>query len=322
MVNQRRTIAPRPTPAGPTSAPAPDMEQIMAKLSEMEGKMTNVEVQVGSVKAQLNVVVAGNASAIRAIGALGSAHNTALVNSPAIPVAPVALLPVVPTKQTNNDVYTAIRKYMWKPKFSSRITAEILANNNKPRWNTDVPFNQSPNKELVVRILNYLEPKFESKGMRRSDLHKNLHTNFRSQSSKDKKSSSAKAAVNTRSRRANRAGESHSRRLNAYLDNEDAINEMMGKDCANMIIREAMSEGESDVETSESGTKRVIRTVRPGWRSDEFNRLITIVDSHVLDGMGLHSHQFLPRVFKSVSNSAAPNDVVSRLPQWAFRNDV
>ncbi|OAD65944.1 hypothetical protein PHYBLDRAFT_160717 [Phycomyces blakesleeanus NRRL 1555(-)] len=93
---------------------------------------------------------------------------------------------------------------MWDPKLKTRNQADILANESKPRWNTNVFFYKSPNKELVVRLLENLKRKFTYEGFREADLRARLHKNFTSQVSKARKTEEEIKVTNTRLRRAGR----------------------------------------------------------------------------------------------------------------------
>ncbi|KAG2191865.1 hypothetical protein INT47_005970, partial [Mucor saturninus] len=227
-----------------------------------------------------------------------------------------------PSHKTSVEVNRKIREFLWEPNFHANTPAEILANTNKPRWNTDVHFNVTPNKELVNRLLVVLERKFAGDGMRTKDLRDKLHKNFINRCKQEKISAAAKEITNTRSRRARRAGENHKRRTKAYGSNMVAINQEMGRDCANALPKEAMSGGESDDEVSETGRRRVIRTVRPSWRSDEYNRFIQVIDRFVGLQLGANSHQLLSRVYGRTVDVAVPTNLNPSLAQWALRHGL
>ncbi|OAD65497.1 hypothetical protein PHYBLDRAFT_72299 [Phycomyces blakesleeanus NRRL 1555(-)] len=240
------------------------------------------------------------------------------------------------SKKASNDVYAHIRNLMWDPKLKTRNQADILANESKPRWNTNVFFYKSPNKELVVRLLENLKRKFTHERFREADLRARLHKNFTSWVSKARRTEEEIKATNTRSRRAGRARDNHTRRLLAYTDNKEAIDLQMKRDCDFTIQMAAMSDGESADEDFENRTKSIIKIVRPGWRSDEiyyfiliimsyykkykFNTLIKLVDEYVIEAMGSSASQMKERVFPSVSNTAVPDDITPKFPQWALRD--
>ncbi|OAD72409.1 hypothetical protein PHYBLDRAFT_146602 [Phycomyces blakesleeanus NRRL 1555(-)] len=215
------------------------------------------------------------------------------------------------SKKASNDVYAHIRNLMWDPKLKTRNQADILANESKPRWNTNVFFYKSPNKELVVRLLENLKCKFTHEGFREADLREKLYKNFTSWVSKARKTEEKIKATNTRLRRAGRARDNHTCRLLAYTDNKEAIDLQMKRDCDFMMQMAAMFDGESADEDFENRTKSIVKI---------FNTLIKLVDEYVIEAMGSSASQMKKRVFTSVSNTAVPDDITPKFPQWALRD--
>ncbi|OAD65119.1 hypothetical protein PHYBLDRAFT_171282 [Phycomyces blakesleeanus NRRL 1555(-)] len=215
-----------------------------------------------------------------------------------------------------------IHNLMWKPKLSLRTPENILANNLKPRWDTNVAFNKSPNREIAERLLSNLERRFGSSSMRWSDLQKRLHTNFTSRTRRERMSDDEIAETNALTRRAARADDNECRRVLAYKDNKKAIDLVMLRDCANTLQKAVMSDGESADEMDEDGIKHVIHIVQPGWRSDECNRFIALVDTYAVQAMGSSANQRIRRITTSVSNSAVPDNISPNFPRWALRDGL
>ncbi|OAD79479.1 hypothetical protein PHYBLDRAFT_162547 [Phycomyces blakesleeanus NRRL 1555(-)] len=165
--------------------------------------------------------------------------------------------------------YRLLRKHLWDPKFKSKHLVEIQANNGKPRWNTTVNFNQSPNTELTENLVAYLERNFIGAGLRKSDVCDFVYTNFTSRKCAANKSQAKKKSENARNRRSSREKEHLKHCKTVYQSNKTAIDDEMKRDCSGLIIEEAMSVGESDDGTSPHVSYSRLRLCRPGWRSDE-----------------------------------------------------
>ncbi|KAI9008987.1 hypothetical protein CLU79DRAFT_775549 [Phycomyces nitens] len=310
MVNMRR-IAPHP---------GTNNLSIMDRLTSMEHHITTVTGEVVAVRDQLTTMT----NSLGIINRVQGSNDTPGIHGLASPVtaadinSPV-ILPDL-TRKKSTDIYKLIRNFMWKSKIKSTNLAEIAANNSKPRWNTSVFFNASPNKELVADLLAFIEPRLTGSGLRRSDIRKSIYSNFTSRRRKDKEDPAVRAALNTRSRRTGRQADLLNRRLLAYTNHKDVIDKSIGEDCSGLIQKSTMSEGESDYEGSMSSKRRVISVTRPGWRSDKFNQFLEMIDAHVTFNLGCNSHQVLPRIITSVSISLAPTDLDPPLPQWTLRD--
>ncbi|KAL0081738.1 hypothetical protein J3Q64DRAFT_1823618 [Phycomyces blakesleeanus] len=96
---------------------------------------------------------------------------------------------------------------MRRDKFTSNDPALVSANEAKPRWEMDVFFNISLNKEIVANLLGYLLPKFVGQGIKTSKFRTMVHTNFQSTTRKDREDPMVRAATNARGRRAARETE-------------------------------------------------------------------------------------------------------------------
>ncbi|OAD71934.1 hypothetical protein PHYBLDRAFT_169847 [Phycomyces blakesleeanus NRRL 1555(-)] len=191
--------------------------------------------------------------------------------------------------------------HLWDPKFKSKHLAEIQANNGKPRWNTAVNFNQLPNTELKENLVAYLERNFVGAGLRKSDVRDFVYTNFTSRKRAANKCQAKKKSDNARNRRSSRE-------------------KKMKRDCSGLIIKEAMSVGESDDGTSPHVSYSGLRLCRPGWRSDEYNHFITLVDNKVVADLGLNSHQLLSCAFGKTIERPVPDAIAAQFSQWALRN--
>ncbi|OAD75705.1 hypothetical protein PHYBLDRAFT_143955 [Phycomyces blakesleeanus NRRL 1555(-)] len=285
MSNQNESYPTRRTPAE---------REMTNSLAILRRDMTTVMKDVADIKAKtLNTPVS----------AVLQSQPMALVHA----VAPVSMEMNVagsPTmasdaKSVNKTkAYRLLREHLWDPKFKSKHLAEIQANNGKPRWNTTVNFNQSPNTELTENLVAYLERKFVGAGLRKSDVRDFVYTNFTSRKRAANKSQAKKKSDNACNRRSNREKEHLKRRKTAYQSNKTAIDDKMKRDCSGLIIEEAMSVGESD-----DGTL------------PHYNHFITLVDNKVVADLGLNSHQLLSRAFGETVEGSVSDAIASQFPQ-------
>ncbi|OAD78049.1 hypothetical protein PHYBLDRAFT_164929 [Phycomyces blakesleeanus NRRL 1555(-)] len=176
--------------------------------------------------------------------------------------------------------------------------------------------------EIAKRLLSNLERRFGSTSMRRSDLQKRLHTNFTSRTRRERMSDDEIAETNAFTQRAARADNNECCRVLAYKDNKEAIDLVMLRDCANTLQKAVMSDGESADEMDEDDIKHVIHIVQSGWRSNECNRFIALVDTYAIQAMGSSANQRIRRITTSVSNSAVPYNISPNFPQWALRDGL
>ncbi|OAD66613.1 hypothetical protein PHYBLDRAFT_168477 [Phycomyces blakesleeanus NRRL 1555(-)] len=318
MTIQRRQLALRPVEI--------TNEQLMKILSTLKTNMTAmgtnmaadmliVQEQIGTVEdtllnmnSRIGVLATSSTETITAIDSLSRAPLISPTNTMANVSQSAFNAPSEFSKKASNNVYAHIRNLMWDPKLKTRNQADILANESKPRWNTNVFFYKSPNKELVVRLLENLKRKFTHEGFREADLRTRLHKNFTSRVSKARKTEEEIKATNTRSRRAGRARDNHTRRLLAYTDNKEVIDLQMKRYCDFTMQMAAMFDGESADEDFENRTKSI------------FNTLIKLVEEYVIEAMGSSASQMKERVFTSVSNTAVPDDITPKFSQWALRD--
>ncbi|OAD78054.1 hypothetical protein PHYBLDRAFT_68440 [Phycomyces blakesleeanus NRRL 1555(-)] len=99
------------------------------------------------------------------------------------------------------------------------------------------------------------------------------------------------------------------------------INVKVGKSCDGLLQKEAMSEGESEDDMLGVSSNHAICTVRPSWRSDEYNHFLAVVDDFMRNCMDFNSRQMLKRSFGRDAVLAVLPRLTSLLPHWAFRDE-
>ncbi|OAD78110.1 hypothetical protein PHYBLDRAFT_141976 [Phycomyces blakesleeanus NRRL 1555(-)] len=289
------------------------LSTVRADMSTVKGQIGNVEQTLTNMNGRIGVLATTSTNTISAIDSLARTPLAAPVRAELTVAAPVVISNHEPTREESNAVYAHIHNLMWKRKLSLRTPENILANNLKPRWDTNVAFNKSPNREIAERLLSNLEHRFGSSSMRRSDLQKRLHTNFTSRTRRERMSDDEIAETNALTRRAARADDNECCRVLAYKDNKEAIDLVMLRDCANTLQKAVMSDGESADEMDEDGIKHVIHIC---------NRFIALVDTYAVQAMGSSANQRICRITTCVSNSAVPDNISPNFPRWALRDGL
>ncbi|OAD66830.1 hypothetical protein PHYBLDRAFT_70177 [Phycomyces blakesleeanus NRRL 1555(-)] len=285
------------------------LSTVRADMSTVKGQSGNVEQTLTNMNGRIGVLATTSTNTISAIDSLARAPLAAPVRVKLSVAAPVVISNHEPTREESNAVYLSLR-----------TPENILANNLKPRWNTNVAFNKSPNREIAERLLSNLEHMFGSSSMRRSDLRKRLHTNFTSRTRRERMSDDEIVETNALTRRAARADNNECRHVLAYKDNKEAIDLVMLRDCANTLQKAVMSDGESADGMDEDGIKHVIHIVQSSWRSNECNRFIALVDTYAVQAMGSSANQRIREITTSVSNPVVLDNISPNFLRWVLRD--
>ncbi|OAD68577.1 hypothetical protein PHYBLDRAFT_150170 [Phycomyces blakesleeanus NRRL 1555(-)] len=255
------------------------LSTVRADMPTIKGQIGNVEQTLTNMNDRIGVLATTSTNTISAIDSLARTPLAAPVRAELTVAAPVVISNHESTREESNAVYAHIYNLMWKPKLSLRTPENILANNLKPRWDTNVAFNKSPNREIAERLLSNLE---------------------RSKTRRERMSDDEIVETNALTRRAARADDNECRRVLAYKDNKEAIDLVMLRDCANTLQKAVMSDGESANEMDEDGIKHVIHIC---------NRFIALVDTYAVQAMESSANQRIQRITTSVSNSAVPDNI-------------
>ncbi|OAD67417.1 hypothetical protein PHYBLDRAFT_151317 [Phycomyces blakesleeanus NRRL 1555(-)] len=203
------------------------------------------------------------------------------------------------SRENKAKVFKLIRGYMRKEKFTSTEPVLVSANEANPR---------SLSKKIVANFLGYPIPKLAREGIKTGEFRTMVHTNFRSIILKYREDLIARAAANARGRRAARETEHFNRRVMACVSNKTAIDVLMEKNCSELMMESASSEGESDDEFPGRPCKRI------------FNNLNFIIDEIVRTNLGSNICQLLDRNLTRLSEKPVPDDVALCFPPWTLRD--
>ncbi|OAD67062.1 hypothetical protein PHYBLDRAFT_152004 [Phycomyces blakesleeanus NRRL 1555(-)] len=222
---------------------------------------------------------------------------------------------------------------LWDWKFESDDPALVAENESKKKWNLNKKINHRDN----VAVINYLKS-YISAQTRLADTHpwvisnkiknryKHSHRTFH-------ESPEQKAKKNSKGRANSRTLQMSIRRKSTYMDNWVAIDAAMGYKTGNpvekaylkLFQKDAMSDGESDIEIVDNLPRRCLHVARPTWRSEEFNRLLTMVDDidrthHVLNA-GVGTKPRMNRYPATLLPCSVPATLSQSLPRWAINDE-
>ncbi|OAD67066.1 hypothetical protein PHYBLDRAFT_163564 [Phycomyces blakesleeanus NRRL 1555(-)] len=357
MVNNRQSIAPAPSPEyTELLRRLTAMEESLKTMDSnigivIKGNKDSLEIldSVADASGELLAVIApttipASASVPFAASSVGSTldwyttPSEALfgISSAAPSVAPSvgpsvapSVGPVVLTganagelsKQDRTRVLALIRGELKKHNFKSNKPELVAANDSKRSWDVNVDYRLPPNRQLMHDLHAYLAPKVVGTSVRQADISDCIYTNFCGTRRRVKESYEARKKTNSRSRKAGRETDHFDRRELTYHTFKAEIDMKVGKSCDGLLQKEAMSEGESEDDMPGVSSNRAIRTVRPSWRSDEYNHFLAVVDDFMRNRMDFNSRQMLKRSFGRDAVLAVPPRLTSLLPHWAFRDE-
>ncbi|OAD68824.1 hypothetical protein PHYBLDRAFT_149834 [Phycomyces blakesleeanus NRRL 1555(-)] len=252
MTNTRRECAIALCPVEITNQQLMEiLSTVRADMSTIKGQIGNVEQTLTNMNGRIGVLATISTNTISVIDSLARAPLAASVRAESTVAAPVVISNHEPTLEESNAVYAHIYNLMWKSKLSLRTPENILANNLKPRWDTNIAFNKSLNREIAKTLLFNLERRFSSSSMRQSDLRK----------------------------RVARADDNECRRVLAYKNNKEGIDLVMLRDCANTLQKAVLSDGESANEMDKDGIKHVIHIAMESSANQRICRITTSVSN-------------------------------------------
>ncbi|OAD76916.1 hypothetical protein PHYBLDRAFT_142422 [Phycomyces blakesleeanus NRRL 1555(-)] len=341
MVNNRQSIAP---------APSPEYTELLRRLTAMEESLKTMDSNIG-------IVIKGNKDSLEILDSVADASGELLaviapttipapasvpfaasfigstldwyitpseaffgISSAAPSVAP-SVGPVVLTganagelsKQDRTRVLALIRGELKKHNFKSNKPELVAANDSKHSWDVNVDYRLLPNRQLMHDLHAYLAPK--------ANISDCIYTNFCGTRRQVKESYKARKKTNSRSRKAGQETDHFDRRELTYHTFKAEIDVKVGKSCDGLLQKEAMSEGKSEDDMPGVSSNCAIRTVRPSWRSNEYNHFLAVVNDFMRNRMDFNSRQMLKRPFGIDAVLAVPPRLTSLLPHWAFRDE-
>ncbi|OAD65550.1 hypothetical protein PHYBLDRAFT_64618 [Phycomyces blakesleeanus NRRL 1555(-)] len=123
------------------------------------------------------------------------------------------------------------------------------------------------------------------------------------------------------------------RHKSTYMDNWVAIDAAIGYKTGNpvekvylkLFQKDAMSDGESDIEIVDNLSRWCLHVARSTWRSEEFNRLLTMVDDidriYHVSNADVGTKPRMNRYPATLLPCSVSATLSQSLPRWAISNE-
>ncbi|OAD66606.1 hypothetical protein PHYBLDRAFT_152410 [Phycomyces blakesleeanus NRRL 1555(-)] len=189
-------------------------------------------------------------------------------------------------------------------------------------------------KETVINYLkSYISAQTRLAGTHPRVISDKIKNRYKHSHRTFHESPEQKAKKNSKGRANSRTLQMSIRCKSTYMDNWVAIDAAMGYKTGNpvekaylkLFQKDAMSDGESDIEIVDNLPRRYLHVARPTWRSEEFNRLLTMVDDidcthHVLNA-GVGTKPRMNRYPATLLPCSVPATLSQSLPRWAINDE-
>ncbi|OAD67129.1 hypothetical protein PHYBLDRAFT_151733 [Phycomyces blakesleeanus NRRL 1555(-)] len=216
---------------------------------------------------------------------------------------------------------------LWDWKFESDDPALVAENESKKKWNLNEKINHRDNVAVINYLKSYISAQTRLAGTHPWVISDKIKNRYKHSHRTFHESPEQKAKKNSKGRANNRTLQS------TYMDNWVAIDAAMGYKTGNpvekaylkLFQKDAMSDGESDIEIVDNLPRRCLHVARPTWRSEEFNRLLTMVDDidrthHVLNA-GMGTKPRMNRYPATLLPCSVPATLSQSLPRWAINDE-
>ncbi|OAD65522.1 hypothetical protein PHYBLDRAFT_153425 [Phycomyces blakesleeanus NRRL 1555(-)] len=213
-----------------------------------------------------------------------------------------------------------MKKY---PRFSIEIFAEKLWD---WKFESDDPALVAENETVINYLKSYISTQTRLAGTHPWVISDKVKNRYKHSHCTFHESPEQKAKKNSK-------GRANSRTLQStYMDNWVAIDAAMGYKTGNSVEKtylklfqkDAMSDGESDIEIVDNLPRRCLHVACPTWRSEEFNRLLTMVDdidhTHHVSNAGVGTKPRMNRYLATLLPCSVPATLSQSLSRWAINN--
>ncbi|OAD67136.1 hypothetical protein PHYBLDRAFT_151742 [Phycomyces blakesleeanus NRRL 1555(-)] len=199
---------------------------------------------------------------------------------------------------------------LWDWKFESDDPALVAENESKKKWNLNEKINHRNNVAVINYLKSYISAQTRLAGTHPRVISDKIKNRYKHSHCTFHESPEQKAKKNSK-RRAN------SRTLQTGNPVEKAYLKLFQKD--------AMSDGESDIEIVDNLPRQCLHVACPTWRSEEFNRLLTMVDdidcTHYVSNAGMGTKPRMNRYPATLLPCSVPATLSQSLPRWAIDNE-
>ncbi|OAD80844.1 hypothetical protein PHYBLDRAFT_138395 [Phycomyces blakesleeanus NRRL 1555(-)] len=222
---------------------------------------------------------------------------------------------------------------LWDWKFESDDPALVAENESKKKWNLNEKINHRDNVAVINYLKSYISAQTRLAGTHPWVISDKIKNRYKHSHCTFHESPEQKAKKNSKGRANSSTLQMSIRRKSTYMDNWVAIDAAMGYKTGNpvekaylkLFQKDAMSDGESDIEIVDNLPRRCLHVAHPTWRSEEFNRLLTMVDDidrthHVLN-VGVGTKSRMNRYPATLLPCSVPATLSQSLPHWAINDE-
>ncbi|OAD68553.1 hypothetical protein PHYBLDRAFT_150148 [Phycomyces blakesleeanus NRRL 1555(-)] len=210
---------------------------------------------------------------------------------------------------------------LWDWKFESYNPALVAENESKKKWNLNEKINHHNNVAVINYLKSYISAQTRLAGTHPRVISDKIKNRYKHSHRTFHESPEQKAKKNSK-------GRANSRTLQStYMDNWVAIDAAMRYKTGNSVEKaylklfqkDAMSDGESDIEIVDNLPRRCLHVACPTWRSEEFNRLLTMVDgidrTHHVSNAGMGTKPRMNRYPATLLPCSVPATLSQSLPR-------
>ncbi|OAD66169.1 hypothetical protein PHYBLDRAFT_70994 [Phycomyces blakesleeanus NRRL 1555(-)] len=326
-------VAPREI--APSFSSATIQDQQYAEIVEMFNKVNNgindvkddiaaVNSNMSTFKNRIGVVVdtSGKTHTVFADFATAYANDQTRMAS----LGP-SLMPSYVPQTSLSDAKVSVIISLWDWKFESDDLALVAENKSKKKWNLNEKINHRNNVAVINYLKSYISAQTRLAGTHPWVISDKIKNRYKHSHRTFHESPEQKAKKNSK-------GRANSRTLQStYMDNWVAIDAAMGYKTGNpvemaylkLFQKDAMSDGELDIEIVDNLPQRCLHVAHPTWRSEEFNRLLTMVDdidrTHHVSNAGVGTKPRMNRYLATLLPCSVPATLSQSLPCWAINDE-
>ncbi|KAI9016292.1 hypothetical protein CLU79DRAFT_764310 [Phycomyces nitens] len=302
--------------------------------TELSKKLETIENDIGMIRRHLDNLIDNQNTTPPAPPVDSRILAPRPSTTPHYPIAmsPHTGSPGPSSKEMTAIILELIGEKIWKKSLESDDLALIEENERKEKWNKDEKINHPDNVQVIRNVKDYILSHPLAAGIWPGLIIDKIKNNYKYFHHTCHMTPEQTDAKRRKLRSNSRIKEILTRRTAIYNDHWRVIDEEMGHGhespaemaYSNLLQKEVMSDGESDLEELTPGYHvRVLNVARPSWRSDELNRFLEIIDRIGLEcnlkKASLHKPR-MPRFQKTVKHASAPT-TFSPLPSWTIKDE-
>ncbi|OAD81544.1 hypothetical protein PHYBLDRAFT_139088 [Phycomyces blakesleeanus NRRL 1555(-)] len=206
---------------------------------------------------------------------------------------------------------------LWDWKFESDGSALVAENESKKKWNLNEKINHRDNVAVINYLKSYISAQTRLAGTHPWVISDKIKNRYKHSHRTFHESPEQKAKKNSKGR-----ANSHTLQ-STYMDNWVAIDAVMGYKTGNpvekaylkLFQKDAMSDGESDIEIVDNLPRRCLHLKRLLTMVDDINR------THHVSNAGVGTKPRMNRYLATLLPCSVPATLSQSLPHWAINNE-